>query len=357
MFYIKKIGLKNFRCFKNSSFDLDKNINIIIGSNAVGKTSLIESIYVSGCCKSHRTNTDTDMIKKGSLSYVIDNEVYKDGVNENIKIIYNGIGKKISKNEKLFKSLSEYVGYFNVIMFCPEDLKLIKGEPTSRRKFLDIFISQIDKKYMTSLTKYKKILKERNEYLKKEVNIDMILLKTYTNALVDEAKVIIEKRNYYINKLNNYFNGKINVISGDKECGKIVYKPNVNVENLSGEFQAKKQLDLITKTTNCGPHKDDFQILINDEDSSKFASQGQQRTLALALKLSQVEVIKENSDNVVVLLDDVFGELDQERQNHLIKLINYDNQIIITTTSVENLSNEVIKDSNVIKINKEGERI
>lgn len=357
MFYIRKIGLKNFRCFRKASFELDKNINIIIGSNAVGKTSLIESIYVSGCCKSHRTSTEADMIYKGELTYIIENEVCKEEQIDEIKIIYNSNGKKIIKNEKVCRSLSEYIGYFNVVMFCPEDLKLIKGEPSYRRRFLDIYISQIDKNYMMSLTKYKKILKQRNEYLKKETGVDKIMLKTYTDALIKEAKVIVEKRDIYINKLNEYFNDKIKVISGEKECGKIVYKPNTNVENLTREFDEKYQLDLISKTTNCGPHKDDFCIELNNEDSSRFASQGQQRTITLAIKLSQVEVIKEFSDNVVVLLDDVFGELDQERQNHLIKLINYDNQIIITTTSVENLSHDVLKDSKVIEINKEGGRI
>lgn len=355
MFFVSKLKLINFRCFSKVEISFSKKINILLGVNAVGKTTIAEGVYMLGCCKSHRTNNDFEIVRKGEEFYSIISNVVLDDVEEEIKVLCTNKGKKILKNDKVYRNLSDYVGYFNVVLFCPEDLRMIKGDPSSRRRFLDLFISQVDREYLIALMKYKKILKQRNEYLKSdEDKMDYILLETLTNGLINEAKTIISKRKEYVEKLNQYFNSEIDVISGNQECGKLVYKMNVDVDKIDEEFEKKRKAELLLQTTMVGPHKDDLEILINGEKSSAFASQGQQRTLALALKLSQARVIKEKSNNVIIILDDVFGELDKERQNNLIKLLTFDSQIIITTTTIENLSEEVLKKSKIIDINKDG---
>lgn len=357
MFYLKRIKIINFRCFDRKEIELLDKINIIVGDNAVGKTSIAESVYLLSCCKSHRTNSDNDILKKGKDFYtLIADVVLNPKESDNIKLCFDGKGKKVLKNEKLYPNLSDYIGYIHSVIFCPEDLKLINGEPSLRRRFLDLYISQIDKDYLISLIKYKKILKNRNEYLKKSFeNVDLIYLETITNALINEGKIIIDKRKEYINRLNDHFNDVIAVISGNEECGKLVYNPNVSVENFQSKMKENLEKDLIMQTTLFGPHKDDMEILIDNEKASVFASQGQQRTLALALKLAQAYVVKKKSERIIIILDDVFAELDKKRQNNIIKILNYDCQIIITTTSIDELSKSVLKNSNVIEIDKGGD--
>lgn len=356
MFYINRVTLKNFRCFEHKTINLSKKINVLVGKNAIGKTSIAEAIYYSGCCKSPRTSLDKELIKKDEKNFIIELSTFTNGENDNLKIINTLKGKKVYKNEKLFLKLSDYIGDFKVVLFSPEDLRLVKGEPEGRRRFLDLFISQIDKKYLNSLIRYKKILKQKNEYLKNEVGkIDRIYLKTLVDALSLEAIVLIAKRREYIHAINEVFNNKLLIISGNKECGKLLYKPNTNMENLTDVFVENIEADILMKTSLRGPHKDDFEFIINGDKASSFASQGQQKSLALTLKLSQSEIYKKKSDKIVVILDDVFGELDNERQNNIIELLSEDVQIIITTTTAEGLSEKVKETSKVIDMNKEGD--
>jgi len=358
MFWIKNIVLNNFRCYKLFSTSFSEKINIIIGKNAVGKTSLVEGINVLGCCKSHKTNSDSILIKKGEEFYRLECTINEfDNTDNELKVISTKSGKKVSINNKQYKNLSDYIGYFKVVMFCPEDLSLVKGDPADKRKFLDLNIGQMDKEYLRSLIRYKTILKERNEFLKQienNNNYDKVLLNTYTEALIREAKVIINKRKEFVSYINTYFNTNVNAISCGKEIAEIVYKPNVNVDNLLITFEKKVNLDVISQTTNTGPHRDSFEIYIDGENSADVASQGQQRTLALSLKLALAEMIKEKTDRIVIILDDVFGELDIDRQNQILELINYDCQIFITTTSVDNLTKEIINSSKIIEIEKDG---
>ncbi len=358
MFYLKKINLTNFRCFSKAKFEFTNKINIIYGMNAIGKTSIVESILVLGCCKSHRTSNDFDLINKNEDFYLIESEIYKNNhIPDDLKMICNRNGKKISLNNKNYKNLSEYLGLFKVVIFCPEDIVLVTGTPNDKRRFLDLSISQMDKNYLNNLIIYKKILKQRNECLKtldlsKESN--EILLETYTNELIKYGKEIIKTRISFINELNSNLNNKVEVISSEKETAFIKYLPNVEVENYEIKFKSSIQLDKYNKKTNVGPHKDSFEIMINDEESSNFASQGQQKTLTLAIKLALADVIKQKDDNVVIILDDVFGELDKYRQNNLLKLLNKNSQIFITTTDIDNLSDSVLIDSNIINIEKDG---
>lgn len=358
MFHLKSIKLNNFRCFKVREFEFSDKVNIIYGNNAVGKTSLVESIYVLGCCKSHRTNEDDNLVKIGESYYSITANISNiNGIDDEINIMYTQKGKKIALNNKIYKNMSEYIGFFKVILFCPEDITLIVGAPKDKRRFLDMSICFYDKKYMNTIILYKKVLKQRNEYLKlieNGINIDYVLLETYTNELVRLGEEIILTRRQFIGKLNETLNEKVMLISGSDEEAYVEYKPNCDEYNIEKAMKNNLKVDMLTKTTTCGPHKDTFTVIINKQDSSVFASQGQQKTLTLALKLALADVIKKVDSNIIIVLDDVFGELDQWRQNNILKLLETNNQIFITTTSIDSLTKEIIKNSNIINIEKEG---
>lgn len=357
MFNLLEVKLSNFRCYKSFSQQFSPHINIVIGENAVGKTSLIESVYALGVTKSHKASSDLEMIRHDSDFCFVKGTFFDEKKNE-VCLSITEKGKQIVKNEKKIKHISEYLGYFYVVMFCPEDLELIKGAPSVRRRFLDVNIGQINHQYLESLIKYKKILKQRNQVLKdlseKSPKYNMNMLKVITEQLIIEAKTIISERKKFIEKINKYFSFQTSAISSGNEKTVIEYYPNCEEDNLEKVFVEKEKLDLLTKTTNCGPHRDDFAIFFNG-NGSEYASQGQQRTFALALKLSLVDVIKEKSNRIIVILDDVFGELDLQRQKELIKLLEMDYQIFITTTSIDSLDDEILKTSKIIKIDKDGD--
>ncbi|MDD3171049.1 MAG: DNA replication/repair protein RecF [Bacilli bacterium] len=358
MFYLKEISLKDFRCYRTYTEKFIPAINIIVGDNAVGKTSLVEAIYCLGLTRSHKATNDSELIREGNEYTIIKGFFNNEEEDDEIILSISNNGKRINKNNKIEASLSKYLGYFSAIIFCPEDLNLINGAPMSRRKFLDVNIGQINKQYLKYSINYKKILKQRNEVLKhlgENEKFDDRILSILTEALISEAKSIIIEREKFINELNKHLYGKCNYISSESENGKIIYTPNCSADNLKKESENKKILDKITKTTNWGPHRDDFVVTINDREASKFASQGQQKTIALSIKLGLADLIKEKSKKVLVILDDVFGELDVNRQNRVLDLLKFDNQIFITTTTIDNLSEKVLKESKVIHIDKGGE--
>ena len=195
---------------------------------------------------------------------------------------------------------------------------------------------------------YNKILRERNELLKDE-NVDIKLLDVYNNSLITLAKSIIEKRKSFIELINQHYNDKIKELSLGKECGKLVYKPNVTNEDIDIVFMNTIKYDLVTKNTNCGPHKDDFDVLLDEKDASVYGSKGQIKTLALALILTLIDIFKKDNDNIIIILDDVFGELDFDRQNQILNLFDNSYQLFITTTTIENIYNKILEKSNVIK--------
>lgn len=351
MFFIKKISFTNFRCYEKGSFDFFSGKNIIIGKNASGKTSLVEGIYCLCFTKSFKNVKDNGLVNKNKSFFNIKGE-FENVNNSSVMISCDLNNKKITKDQKTYKNISEYVGFFNCVVFSPDDLSLIKGSPSERRKFLDVNISQIDKIYMENLISYKKILKERNEFLKSiennEINND--LFEVLTEKLIEKANVLILKREAFINKLNEFISLIMNDISSKEEKLSIVYKPNCNVDNLWKTAKDNKKLDIITKTTNFGPSRDDFSILINNDEAQIYASQGQIRSAALSIKLGLVNLFKKYNSKTIIILDDVFSELDNNRQKQILNLLSKENQTFITTTSLEHLSEDVLKDSNIIKI-------
>lgn len=356
--YIKNISLLNYRNYKQLNFKLDKNINIFIGDNAQGKTNILESIYYCGFAKSHKTNKDKDLINWCCDSAYITLSVSKKRLDKIIDINILKNGKKVIKvNSIKINKISELIGIFNVVMFSPEDLKIVKESPSIRRRFLDMEICQLNKKYYYNLVQYNKILNERNSILKQQ-KIEFSMLDVYDIQLSQYGELIIKERLKYINKLNE----KGSVIHNDITLGKekILFKYIGSLKESDDikstilmALRKNRKRDIERKVTSVGPHRDDFIILINDLDAKSFASQGQQRTAILTIKFALLKIIKEfTGEYPVLLLDDVLSELDFNRKRYVLSSIQ-DVQTIITCTGTEDLTEYLDDKAKIFKV-KEG---
>ena len=340
--YIKQIQLQNFRNYANVTAQFHKSVNLFLGQNAQGKTNLLESIYITSMGKSFRTNKDKEMIRFGEDFFRVKINAFKEE-DLTVEIAVNREGKKGIKIDGVkAKKLSQLFEEIYMVVFSPEDLKIVKDEPEKRRKFTDRELCQIKPSYYNNLHQYKKALMQRNAYLK-ESRIDESVLDIWDLKLSEYGSKIIKERVSFIEKINRISSRIHTGITNQKEKLQVIYEPSIHPrEELQIYFyeQVKKsrQRDIKNRTTGKGPHKDDLKLLANGIDIRNFGSQGQQRTAALSLKLSEIQMIKEETgEHPVLLLDDVLSELDQERQNYLINYLK-DIQIFITTTE---LSKEV----------------
>lgn len=359
MFAIKNLKLNNFRCYTSKLLEFSPNINILYGDNAVGKTSVVEAIAYFGMCKSFRGAKDKDLIKeKQDYFFIKGSFVVEDELKDEIIVSFNGKDKKIKKNNYIYNRISDFFGYFNVISFEPSDLNLVKGGPIERRRFLDINTSQYNKEYMVSLIRFNKILKKRNEFLKQNEELNknnLEFLKVIDEMYCKEAIKLIDFRKKFILELNDFVKSAALKISGGKECVILEYFPSENVENFVEKLSAKRKYDFVCKSTSVGPHRDDILIKINEKAADQYASQGQIRTAVIAMKLGLAEMLRKYNKNQIVLLDDVFSELDFNRQTLLLELLDQKNQIFITTTSISSVNDDILSKSELIKVVKETE--
>ena len=357
--FLKKISLTNFRNYDNLNLEFDKNINIFIGNNAQGKTNILESIYVLSISKSHRINKDLFLIKDNCLFTKIHGEIINyDNLNE-FEILINKKGKRVSINSNPFRKISEYLSNINTIMFCPDDLEIIKGTPSERRYFLNSSLSQFYSDYSLKLSKYNKLLKNRNEYLKNTEKIDKIYLKILTDKLINlNVDLIIYRRNYS-NEINKYI-VKIYKNLTNKDKISIKYDSfinnDINEKNIKQEIQEKfdrvLENEIFQRTTLLGIHKDDFSIYIDDVKINNYGSQGQQRISILCLKLAEIDIYKERfNKKPIILLDDIFSELDSEKKENIIKYINSDMQVFITSTDLNNIDEKITKNADIFYVN------
>ncbi len=336
---VNSVELMNFRNYKRETFQFSDRTNILYGNNAQGKTNVLEAIYLASTSKSYKKSKDNEMIMIGEdQAHIRMMVTKKDNMPHKIDIhLKKSKSKGIAIDSLPIKNSSEILGYSNIIFFSPEDLSIVYGGPEARRRFLDIEICRIDKIYLDCLIKYNHTLKQRNELLKQIDNNKSLLdtLDIWNNKLVEYGKVIIEKRDEFINRIDSSVNEIYGSITGNKEYIKLTYEPNVYPQDFSRNLIMNEDKDLYKKTTSIGPQRDDIKISSQDKDLRKYGSRGQQRTAALSLKLTEIKVLEEIiGEKPVLLLDDVLSELDRDRQTYLLKHIR-GMQTIITCTGLE----------------------
>ncbi len=347
--WIKKIKINNFRNYKSQEINLEKNINIFYGENAQGKTNIIEAIFLSSMGKSFRAKKDKEMIMLGEEKSNIEIEYEKTDRDGKIKIEL-GNKKIVYINEIKIKKLSELLGKVNVVIFTPDDINILKGGPQNRRRFLDIMISQLRPNYMYNLNLYLKTLEQRNNYLRqiREENKNENMLDIWDEELSNYAINIYNYRKEFIEKIKNKIKNIHSEITNNKEEIEIEYLSECNSKEKYLELlKQRRKLDIIKGYTTKGIHRDDFNIYINKKELGIYGSQGQHRTAILSLKLSELNIVKDEiGESPILLLDDFMSELDEKRRKNFLEKIN-DVQVIITCTEKIDIENKEILVYNV----------
>ncbi len=350
---IKSIELNNFRNYENLFIEFTDGTNILFGDNAQGKTNVLESAYVSGTTKSHKGSKDKDMIRFTENESHIRTFVLKNGKEFQIDIhLKKNRSKGIAVNRIPIKKAGSLFGILNIVFFSPEDLCIIKNGPSERRRFLDLELCQLDKIYLSDLTNYNKILNQRNKLLKDIVSRRELIdtLSVWDMQLIQYGKRIIQRRKTFVEELSEIVFDIHKNISGKREELILSYEPNTDAEHFEEELSRVREKDLKYCQTSAGPHRDDLLFKIGEADIRKFGSQGQQRTSALSLKLSEIELVKKIiHDTPVLLLDDVLSELDSSRQNYLLSSI-HDIQTIITCTGLDEFVKNRFKIDRVFEV-------
>ena len=354
--WIKKIKINNFRNYKSQEINLEKNINIFYGENAQGKTNIIEAIFLSSMGKSFRAKKDKEMIMLGEEKSNIEIEYEKTDRDGKIKIEL-GNKKIVYINGIKIKKLSELLGKINVVIFTPDDINILKGGPQNRRRFLDIMISQLRPNYMYNLNLYLKTLEQRNNYLRqiREENKNENMLDIWDEELSNYAINIYNYRKEFIEKIKNKIKNIHSEITNNKEEIEIEYLSEcISKEKYLELLKQRRKLDIIKGYTTKGIHRDDFNIYINKKELGIYGSQGQHRTAILSLKLSELNIVKDEiGESPILLLDDFMSELDEKRRKNFLEKIN-DVQVIITCTEKIDIENKEIlvynvKSGNAIK--------
>ncbi len=339
---IKSIELADYRNYDSLMLEFDRGTNILYGDNAQGKTNILEAVFVAATTKSHRGNKDREIINFDKEEAHIRTYLEKEGSEIRVDMHLRKSGSKgIAIDGQKIKKAADLLGICNVVFFSPEDLGIIKNGPSERRRFVDMELCQLDSFYLYNLNHYNKIVNQRNKLLK-----DMYLnpdlrdtLGIWDMQLVSFGSKIIERRKIFVDQLNEIIYEIHKKLSGGREEIRIVYEPDVEIEEFEKKMKCSQEKDIRLKITSVGPHRDDFSFMVGNVDIRKYGSQGQQRTAALSLKLSEIELVKKIAkDTPVLLLDDVLSELDSNRQNYLLNSIG-DIQTIITCTGLEEFVN------------------
>lgn len=350
---IKSLELDHFRNYDSLSMTFDSGTNILYGDNAQGKTNILEAIYLSATTKSHKGSKDRDIVNFVAEEAHIRTYIEKDGLENRVDMhLRKNKSKGIAINGQKIKKAADLLGLLNVVFFSPEDLSIIKNGPAERRRFVDMELCQLDSFYLYNLNNYNKIVNQRNKLLK-ELYYNPGLkdtLSIWDSQLLSYGSKIIERRIAFVEQLNDIIYEIHRKLSGNKEELRICYEPDVTLEEYEQKLQSGQERDIRLKQTSTGPHRDDFSFLAGNIDIRKFGSQGQQRTAALSLKLSEIELVKKiTRDTPVLLLDDVLSELDSNRQNYLLNSIG-DIQTIITCTGLEEFVNNRFEINRIYRV-------
>ena len=351
--YIESLELKNFRNYEELSIVLDPGTNILYGDNAQGKTNVLEAIYLCGTTKSHRGSKDKEMIRFEQDESHIRMMVKKDGVSHKIDMhLKKNKAKGIAIDGIPIRKAAELFGIVNLVAFSPEDLNIIKNGPSERRRFMDLELCQLNKVYLQELTSYNKVLNQRNKLLK-DIGFQPGLTETldvWDMQLVNYGREVIKFRREFIKQLNEIIHAIHLSLTGGREDISISYEPFTREDQMEDILKKNRAQDMKQKTTLSGPHRDDISFIVNGIDIRRFGSQGQQRTAALSLKLSELQLVKQLShDDPILLLDDVLSELDSSRQNHLLSAIKHI-QTMITCTGLDDFVNNRFQIDKVFKV-------
>jgi len=369
--FLQKLELNNFRNYQEFSLNFCEKKTLFTGKNAHGKTNILEAIYYLSTLKSKRALKDTELIFWDKDFVKIKAEVLKNDIDIELEVLINPPNKKTIKLNGIKKTKTkDFLGNLVAVNFCVDDLMLLRGAPLDRRNWIDDCISTLYPQYQERLQKYNKIRSHRNNLLKtlKFQSSFNDILSVWDEQLMISGSNIIYLRLKYLNEIKEIAKEKYNIIAPDEKLslkynstvlGEISDFEKFSVDEISEIFKQKlsenRQEELIRAKTLTGPHRDDIEFLINSKNALNFASQGQQRTVVLALKLSEIDVIRQKiNDTPILLLDDVLAELDKNRQNFLLKSIGDDIQTIITSTDTGGFEQEFLKDVKIYKV-KQGE--
>ncbi|MCR8844383.1 DNA replication/repair protein RecF [Paenibacillus sp. SC116] len=362
--FVKSVSLQHYRNYETMELDTNNNVNIFVGRNAQGKTNLLESIFVLALTKSHRTAKDRELIAWDKDHTLLRAAVERKYGTYNLELNIAKQGKKAKLNGLEQKKLSNFIGSLNVVMFAPEDLEIVKGGPSVRRRFLDMEIGQVHPGYLFHLQQYQKVLVQRNNLLKQMWNdrssAHMQMLEIWNEQLVEHGVKIVKKRKHYLKKLQVWAERIHAGITNGQEQLAISYVPSLALDEdneavLFEQFMIKlsqmNDQEIRRGITLVGPHRDDLAFSINGKEVQTYGSQGQQRTTALSLKLAEIEFMHEEiGEYPVLLLDDVLSELDSYRQTQLIETFQEKVQTFITTTGIESIHAHRLQDANVFHV-------
>ncbi|MFO7263736.1 MAG: DNA replication/repair protein RecF [Bacillaceae bacterium G1] len=362
--FLHQLSLENYRNYETCQLTFRRPLNIFFGQNAQGKTNLLEAILLLAVAKSHRTPHHRQLIRWNEKSARVSGRITRLGRQWELALTLSDQGKVASVNRLEQERLSDFVGHLNVVMFAPEDVNLVKEGPSARRRFLDMEIAQISPNYLYDLTRYHRLLQQRNRFLKSmEAAQQTALLDTWDEQLSQFGVKILQKRRQFIRDLQQWASSLHRQFTQGREEMVLHYQMSIPLEEqttfqegVAAYFEALKSgrsQDLRRGTSLFGPHRDDLRIFINGKDVQLYGSQGQQRTAALSLKLAELELIRQEvGEYPLLLLDDVLSELDPQRQADLIASIRPEVQTFITTTHLDGLEGVNIEAADVFYVER-----
>lgn len=335
---IQSLEGKDFRNYENLSLTFGNGVNIFYGDNAQGKTNILEAIYLMGTTKSHRSSRDSEMVRFGETEAHLRMKFKRKDVSHQIDMhLRKNKGKGVAIDGGVVRKSADIIGFTNMIFFSPEDLSIVKNAPGERRRFLNMELCQLDKTYLYAYTSYKKVLQQRNSILKQAYYRKDLLdtLDVWDEKLLEHGIQIILKRKEFIGELRETAAAMHRHLSGGREELEVIYQPSASAEEFAQKLAISKERDFAQCQTGVGPHKDDILLKVGGRELRRFGSQGQQRTAALSLKLSEIALVKSKiGENPILLLDDVLSELDRSRQAHLLENI-HGIQTFVSCTGVE----------------------
>lgn len=353
---ISSLKLLNFRNYDSLEINFSNKTNIIYGKNGMGKTNLVEGIYILGLTKTFRSGNESVVIKKGKNIAKVEGLI-KDRIINNHKIIISDSGKRVKIDNNKITKISDYITKVNIILFNPDDLKIIKDTPMTRRKLLNIDISSINSAYLVYLTNYNKVLKQRNSYLKalnKKNKTESDFLNILTEQLIDIGLKIVEIRENFIKEINTYIEDIYFKIT-HKGHLKLKYKSefyNKTKEELVNMYTKNISREIVMGKTLYGPHHDDFEFIVDNEIVKEYSSVGEQKNSVISYKLAEIKYIEEHiNKKPILILDDLFSEIDTEKINNILDLIDDDMQTFITTTEIDKVDERLLKNAKIFKVN------